>query len=57
MKPYVWQTLQLLIIVSPFWFLASNLRDGDEAVKTLVAAAMAGGAQVLGAKFKQTEGG
>lgn len=54
MKPAAWQTLQLLIIVSPFWFLASNLKDGDEAVKTLLSLLLAGGAQVLGAKFKAT---
>lgn len=48
--PQTWSTLQLAALMaalmaaalSPFWFLAANLHDGDELAKTGVGAAIAG---------------
>lgn len=41
-----WSTLQLAVLlaiaVSPFWFMAANLRDGDEVAKTGMGVAIAG---------------
>lgn len=36
----MWVTIRLAVLVSPFWFLASNIEDGDELVKTLTGLSM-----------------
>ena len=51
-----WDTIKLLILVSPFWFLAGNITDGDELVKSLTGAglyaAAAYGKKITGPKPK-----
>lgn len=38
--PAMWTTLQIALLVSPFWFLASNLNDLDEVYKTALGGAL-----------------
>ena len=40
MNEQVWITLRLAVLVSPFWFLAAKIDDGDELVKTLTGLSM-----------------
>lgn len=40
MNQQMWVTIRLAVLVSPFWFLASNIEDGDELVKTLTGLSM-----------------
>lgn len=47
MSKHAWDTVKLGILVSPFWFLAGNLTDGDELVKTMTGVAMLAGANLL----------
>jgi hypothetical protein len=52
-----WTTLQLAIVscivVSPFWFLAGDIRDGDELYKTGVGA----GLLAIGGVWRMIRGG
>lgn len=50
-KPNFWHTIQLTIVsavcMSPFFFLAKDLSDGDELLKGAVAASMVGVSGVI----------
>lgn len=58
---HAWTTLQLAIVgvimVSPFWLMASDLRDLSEAKSTGVGAALAGVAMAGAKLFEHIRGG
>ena len=53
---HAWTTLQLMIVgvimVSPFWFFASDLKDLSEMKSTLIGGAMSGVALAAAELFK-----
>lgn len=55
-EKHLWETLKLFgvaaIFVSPFWFLAGDLKDGDEVLKTGLTLGIAG----VGAAYKWVRG-
>ena len=38
----IWTLAMMVIAISPFWIMASDIRDGDEAEKTAVSAGVSG---------------
>lgn len=47
MNKELWTTVRLAIMVSPFWFLAGNITDGDELIKTLTGTGMVAAATLF----------
>ena len=55
MSSEMWHTIRLALLVSPFWFLAKNIEDGDELLKTMTGLAMFFGVTLFQKKEKKTD--